>query len=281
MRFSLNDVELSPFWKFQANVNEMCSPIFQQFGISYFDYTRFYPDNTCISFSSDPHYVRYLVNNNNYSCAAGFLLPGKHLWHQYIDTGFIESTQDDFDYFHGITYIRHRRDYIEEINFGAAKASTTILSLYFEKSEILEYFTTHFVYLLSQFLEKNHNSKIILPDDFMNKNFQQTGGEEFLQFVESLHKQSNIRKNTYLIQVNGKPLTLTEREINCLAYLKNGLSAKLIAREMKISPRTVEIFLNNILQKTGSISRIQLLSSLDNEDTALIDKLVALRKNRS
>lgn len=52
---------------------------------------------------------------------------------------------------------------------------------------------------------------------------------------------------------------LSEREIRCLALLNRGLGYKSIARELEISPRTVEYHLNNIKTKIGLNDRAALI----------------------
>lgn len=277
MQFSFNNVESSPFWKFYPEIKTICQPLFEHLGINYFDYTRFYPDNTCVSLSSDPYFLRYLVNKDEYLCATGRLLPGKYLWHHYIDQHFIENTQIDFDYFHGITYVKHTEGYLEEINFGASKQYANMLSLYLEKDAMLEYFIAHFLHRISPFLQQNKHFRIILPNNFVGSSeLTHQKDVELQSFIHALHQQSQIRKNTFILQFDNKLVSLTQREIQCLAYLKNGFSAKLIARELNISARTVEIFLNNILRKIGYTSRIQLLANINNINSAILDKLFSI-----
>lgn len=276
MQFSFHTIESSPFWKFHVEIKEICQPLFEHFGINYFDYSRFYPDNTCISLSSDPFYLRYLVDKDEYFCAAGRLLPGKYLWHHYINLTFLESTQKAFDYFHGITYVRHTEEYLEEINFAGSIQYSNILSLFAEKDEILDYFISHFLYQISPFLKRNSHSRIILPSDFIEEvPPEEEQIEELHKFIHALNKKSQLRKNTFLIHLNNQSITLTQREIQCLSHLKNGLSAKLIARQMNISPRTVEIFLKKILTKAGQTSRSQLLSGLSATTSIIVDKLAS------
>ncbi|ACL60455.1 LuxR C-terminal-related transcriptional regulator [Methylobacterium nodulans] len=51
--------------------------------------------------------------------------------------------------------------------------------------------------------------------------------------------------------------TLTEREVEILAYLAAGLSNKLIARRLSIAEATVKIHVKSILRKTGLQNRTQ------------------------
>jgi DNA-binding CsgD family transcriptional regulator len=53
---------------------------------------------------------------------------------------------------------------------------------------------------------------------------------------------------------------VTNRELEVLFWLSNGLSTKEIAGEMNISPRTVEDHISNVRQKTSLYRRSQLVS---------------------
>lgn len=57
-----------------------------------------------------------------------------------------------------------------------------------------------------------------------------------------------------------KKIAVTNREFEFLFWLSNGLTAKEIARQMNISPRTVEDYMRKVKQKTNSYRRSQLIS---------------------
>jgi DNA-binding CsgD family transcriptional regulator len=59
---------------------------------------------------------------------------------------------------------------------------------------------------------------------------------------------------------------LTLREAQTLYYLLSGYSSKMIAKNLDISTRTVEIHIANIRKKTATHSRLDLLSQIINAD---------------
>lgn len=61
---------------------------------------------------------------------------------------------------------------------------------------------------------------------------------------------------------NGKAIHLTEREAQCLHYLSQGKSAKETSTMLHISQRTVEFHLNNVKEKAGCRSKLELLTKL-------------------
>lgn len=58
-------------------------------------------------------------------------------------------------------------------------------------------------------------------------------------------------------------LELTGRETQCLYYMINGNTAKETAKELKISPRTVEAHINSIKVKVSAGRKIQILSKIN------------------
>ena len=70
---------------------------------------------------------------------------------------------------------------------------------------------------------------------------------------------SNFR---YIITQSGKKILISKREVQCLLYLTQGLSAKQIAKKLLISPRTVEQHIANIKTKTSCHSSIELIGQI-------------------
>lgn len=65
-----------------------------------------------------------------------------------------------------------------------------------------------------------------------------------------------------ILTTDGETVKLTARESTCLKYLYEGQTAKQIARLLRISPRTVEVHINNMKSKLGCRSRFELINKL-------------------
>jgi DNA-binding CsgD family transcriptional regulator len=61
-------------------------------------------------------------------------------------------------------------------------------------------------------------------------------------------------------------IKFSKREIECLRYLKQGRTAKEIARFLEIEPRTVESYINNIKLKLNCHKKTQLLDKINQSD---------------
>jgi DNA-binding CsgD family transcriptional regulator len=85
----------------------------------------------------------------------------------------------------------------------------------------------------------------------------------------SLWKQQNIKMFTqalkqthYPLAIDGDEYQITAREMDCLYYLQRGYSAKLIARSLGVSPRTVEDHLARVREKLSCYNKTELLLKL-------------------
>lgn len=61
------------------------------------------------------------------------------------------------------------------------------------------------------------------------------------------------------LTTKSRDFKLTQRETECLCYLVRGKTAKSIAQLLKLSPRTVEYYLDNIKNKLGCRTKSQLI----------------------
>jgi DNA-binding CsgD family transcriptional regulator len=110
---------------------------------------------------------------------------------------------------------------------------------------------------------KMFNEKIYMQveSDFVIQNELFAILKEHFGIVELL--QSNFNK-TELQQFHenilAKCALLTKREVECLYYLCLGKTAKEIAKQMLISPRTVETYIEQIRRKTGQQNRLEVIS---------------------
>lgn len=74
----------------------------------------------------------------------------------------------------------------------------------------------------------------------------------------------NPTNNPKSIIINGKNISISPREAECLNHLTKGLSAKQTAYIMQLSTRTVEAYLNNLRKKTQVRTKIELLGKIQN-----------------
>lgn len=84
------------------------------------------------------------------------------------------------------------------------------------------------------------------------------------EFNLSTIKQDSGNSAKALPNFSNETAKLTSREKECLFELSSGKSAKRIARALSISPRTVEVHIDNIKRKLECRTRLEIVSKLNN-----------------
>lgn len=83
-------------------------------------------------------------------------------------------------------------------------------------------------------------------------------------FGTSINLNDNTFIPTFSLPLQGskenKASSLSHRERECVRYLSHGLTAKQIARVLKLSPRTVEFYIENAKKKLVCHNRIELIA---------------------
>ena len=83
--------------------------------------------------------------------------------------------------------------------------------------------------------------------------------DEFSILVENYF--TNHRNETYFSAKNNESATeLTKRQLSCLYYLVRGMTVKQIAKALKLSPKTVEHYLETIKKKLNCYNRVELIT---------------------
>ncbi len=104
------------------------------------------------------------------------------------------------------------------------------------------------------FLVKNYPlSGVICPD--MNP-------ELLKKCIRSVSAGDKWFKRDFLISAGKESissLNLTDREIQVIGYLIEGMTNKEIARELGVTEQTVKYYINQLLKKTGCTNRVKLV----------------------
>lgn len=130
-------------------------------------------------------------------------------------------------------------DTLQELNKLQSEHRVIILSSHYNDSLIMRLLDEG----VSGFLPKNAN-----PDE-LTKTILQVGEKGF--YIND-HILQIIRQRRFLAKKKLMQSTLTSREEEVIKYLCAEYTTKEIAKELFISPRTVDGHRNKILEKTGS-----------------------------
>ena len=147
--------------------------------------------------------------------------------------------------------------------FGTTPENAGITNYYINNPEIFDHFSFYFKEKTFPFLEMKEDRCIQLNcspfETLENKG----------DVIDNFYKQTEISK-FHLGEAFGN-LILSKREAQCIYYLLRGQSAKEIAKNLRLSPRTVESFIDTIKRKTGIHNKTKLIEKFFNAIPACVN----------
>lgn len=256
------------------SVNEICSSILQQIGITYFNYLKVYhKDSSRELLTNNAEWIDHFYKTGLYNSVATIdvehLLPkGYFLWSE-LDSNdpIYNQGRELFNIDNGISFIVKRKDVTCLYIFGSTRENYKINNFYIKNIDLLKRFILYFNDKGSTLLKNAAKNKIYLPEKqiitpkILN-NMEVTQSER-----EIFYEKTNIEK--FYLLTEADDLYLTKKQAECAAYLIEGATAKQCAKALNISYRTVESYINDIKTKLFEFSGTKLSK----------DELVGFLKN--
>lgn len=266
------------FEQFDA-IQKICAPLSDYIGVSLIHYRRFYLGGGLISLfnhmdwmkiSFEKKYWYSSVLSNKLSSllekdSLYYLWPEKPLTN---DALYCELF--DQNIWNGITIYKKNVDYIESYAFASTRNCVGVTGIYFSEIELLEHFISYFRSSIVG-LMGNTEKKIIIPCSLgLGKDSKSDKNDLRKKFIN----ETAIK--TFYLRHDGNDIKLTKRESECLALLSYGKQVKEVARLLKLSPRTVETYLNDVKWKTKCNTKSQavLLYQQQNTGTTYINEIL-------
>lgn len=250
------------------DVAKMCEPLFKHYGINYFLYARVFDNGAVYSLISNGEYQKHHFKKEY------LLFPpipshmiGKKFY--YIVTENVSGPfqpvfydlRNLFNIWYPIFMFERYHGYFEVCIFASTPDNHDIINLYVNNLDIFEKFKSYFKEKATKLIAESEKNIIHIPEH-MRSTF---GGIE----TAPNHLDANqelflnlINTHDHPLKNNGKTITLTERELDSIKYLKYGYTIKEIAKLMHISPRTVENHLNNIKSKFGIQRKSEIIKAI-------------------
>lgn len=219
---------------------EMIKPL-RQIGITYFSYMKSDLQGGRVYLYSHrdvlESYLRneYYLRGNKESAPINYqkqivlwsTLPNQHEYDANVRVRGID---------HGMFMFEPGEDSLEAFAFAADSKNERIINTYLTKLDYLKNFTSSFKENAASLITKAEKSKIILP--FHNSK---------INFIHNDTPRIDCRKSR-----------LSSQQRKCLLYLTQGLTIKGIAAKLKLSPRTVEHYLEAIKIKLNCCNKAEL-----------------------
>lgn len=246
------DLKNHVFLNLVDEINQVITPLITYFGLDSFNFHKTYNDDSQIRLSNTPNWYHYYLTNKLYQQSI-FELPAYHysktrlIWSNIDTHNVILKEASQFGIKYGITLVEPVSDGCEFYFLGTTSNDQTVINKYLSNFHLLEKFITNFKNSGKQLLSLAEQHKIIAHDWQLNK----------LTFTP-IH---NIERIAFLASIYG--FEFTSRELECVPLLLKGLSSKQIAERLKISFRTVEVYIENLKRKTGTYNKKELIYLLD------------------
>ena len=240
--------------KVSSRIVDFCKPLNDYLGISLFTYFKIYPkESSYITFSNDVKLTReYCTKVHNDTIYFQQYLEGVNkskviLWPKdplNLATNLVFKR----GYWHGLNIITQiDNEVIEGCGFVSHKDNPRINELYLKHYDVLKKFIEQFKFTFADVITNAEPCKAKYKNGFIHDlpEYNKNDVPDIQAFLRAIGANSNS------LNIDGQIIQLTKREMQCLELVDKGCSAKLIGRELLLSPRTIESHLDNIRQKTG------------------------------
>lgn len=215
-------------------LKDITRPLLAKLGCNYFQYLKVFADGSFSFNSNFPEWTEftteYLKKINKpavYSHIDGHTLDKDKytfLWEPNLPQEPV-SLAREFDIAHGMTFVERNSEYYYMIGFGASASNHHALDNYFNHLNEMNQFIQEFKINQHKLINELDKHRFIVPPNRQDAN---------------LHSMLLPAKQKDDAQY------LTRQEHACLHALAKGMSYKEIAQHLKVSPRTVETYLNRV-----------------------------------
>ncbi len=226
-------------WQSDATVREICQPLFENMDINYFSYNRSYQDSSAIMLQTDSAWFEHYYTQQ-YVFGPSVLNSGIHLWADYTPTAQTVA-KDHFNHANGFSIVKKHQDCTEFFVFATPNNNQYNFSFYLNNRDALEQFFFYFKDKANSLIKLSSQEKLLIPKSMFGiAKPIDNNKDKLLQAIQT---------NKYQLNLNGKEITLSKREVETLQQVAEGYSTKEIARILDLSPKTIARHLENIKEK--------------------------------
>lgn len=232
---------------FCSNMRTICSPL-NRIGIDYASYTRVYRDGRRAYLSTREDVVELTLTNTDYVLpCANETHPDNYPGEQMV----VWSTLPNQIHYRNVAdrgikngiylFTGSNDEYYESFGFATSTGSESIINQYANNLNLIKLFTDKFKDKTVDIIHKLKQFNFILPFNNIK-----TPNYHSLELEKSLHPN----------------FLITRRERECAYLFLAGLSAKEIAKEINLSFRTVEHYLQHLKERLKCKNKIELAVKL-------------------
>lgn len=248
------------FLQASKQMHAITKPLQEYFNIVYFDHVRIYQNGQCFYLCNHASWFALFLERayalpgpKDYQQSGQYLWLGIDALHTYDEQLFV--AQQNFKFGHGVSFIDQQQNYYDLYNFAGPADKPQMINFYLNQKEMLLSFVHFYKAKAHTLIRQADRSRIMLPlRNIPVEDYEKTRYESFLSRISD-HR-------FYLEELSG--VHLSEREMQCLKAYIHGYSAKQIARNLALSPRTIEFYLANVKAKLGLRTKASLMQRFAN-----------------
>lgn len=146
---------------------------------------------------------------------------------------------------HRVGFVKRAGDWVENVCFGCGDDTSNGFELLLQNIYLLNKICVHMNALTASLRSKVFDNMLVLPEY----------SSDYLDFLDSSKTKIMQNKEAGLFK---KIYRVTDREFECMQLTAKGQSAKMVAKQLKISPHTVEVHLDHLKQKLNVNNKLGL-----------------------
>jgi DNA-binding CsgD family transcriptional regulator len=235
------------------DMHQLCQPLFQYFDIGNVMYLKVFPDMSRVHLDTDPHWAAFFYQNIK-KYYRDFFVSAYHWESGYSPLLALGGNCVPDALAHGVgegVVLSKREGDCTEIVFITHNWQTyrdTKLHLLLRNIDLLQLFFDYFRKEAKDLIDQAAKDPVLCPLVQPSREVQvfQTLDIERESFIRDINKRYNK---------DG----LTPRELDCIYYTSLDMTAKEIARQLNVSPKTVERHLENAKSKFGCRTKAALI----------------------
>jgi len=242
-------------------IDEIAALLSKNFPIKFFGFLRFYSNGHALAFSNNLKWQSFFLesinkNSKSFEKATSMVNSKRtvfiHLWPDIVGDKTLDALRS-YNIWNGMSIYRYSEGYIDSWSFAGEMQDEKLYILFAKYSNIFE----QFIY----YVEAKYSFLFDVEGDALFKFSSHDLSENLLDDYCSPEKINQFISHSPIFKtsLNKCNLTLTSRENTILKSLQFGMTAKEMARELLLSPRTVECHVKNLKIKLGCYRKSELI----------------------
>lgn len=232
----------NPTWLLKSKIQEVSLNFLNSFGFSYFQYLRCYADGSIGLLTNNTSLLEYFpLVENSPVVFSSFTEEHQNapdywfLWDEELPEFPVQLAREKFNIRNGITFVRRSKFYYDMIAVALPAEQENPGSFYLNKIKAIEQFIREFDADNKDLIQLMNKNPISLPEPYRDANYQNIC----------------LRQGRIAVMGQSGKTYITAQELACLRLLMQGDSYKQIAKQLNVSPRTVDTYVLRMKQRTG------------------------------